>query len=573
MPRATTLSAATVAIKTIREGAEPRARERLQREAKLAASINHPNVCHVFEVGEHDGALYIAMELLEGDSLAARIARGALPLGEAIAVTREILAALGALHARGIVHRDLKPSNVFLTPLGVKLLDFGLARPHTVDVTSTIEDVTQSGTIVGTPRYMAPEQWTGQKLGTASDLFAAGALLFEMVSGRPAFDGQTVVEIYTAIVKERPPTLAGGAAVGAVDRVVQRALARRPEERPASAEAMALELTEAVPLIDGSEAPRVRSVKRLIVLPFRMLRPDPEIDFLAFSLADAITLSLSGLESLVVRSSHSAARFGGDDPDIRRIAEEAEVDAVLIGTLLRAGDQLRVTTQLVEVPTGTLVCSKTSQGSISDLFQLQDSLAREIVEAMAIPLTAREKGAFGQGAPANSRGYEHYLRANQLAYNTRRLDDARELYEACVREDPRYAPAWARLGRVYRVMAKWGHGDAEEWFRRAEGAFQKALAIDPDLTMAHHLYTHLEVDELGRSRAAMVRLLDRVRRGVVDAEMYAGLCTPAASADCSRPPSPRERARAPTRSRRAHERRVDAFPDGRLRAGDGHGRR
>ena len=118
-------------------------------------------------------------------------------------------------------------------------------------------------------------------------------------------------------------------------------------------------------LIDGTEAPRVRSVKRLIVLPFRMLRADAEIDFLAFSLPDAITLSLSGLESLVVRSSHGAARFGGDNPDVRRIADEAEVDAVLMGTLLRAGDQLRVTTQLVEVPAGTLVCSKTSQASIS----------------------------------------------------------------------------------------------------------------------------------------------------------------------------------------------------------------
>ncbi len=354
-----------VAIKTIREGGEPRARERLQREARLAASVNHPNVCQVFEAGEEGGELFIAMELLEGDSLAARIAAGPVALAESIGIAREILAALGALHARGIVHRDLKPSNVFLTPHGVKLLDFGLARPHAVDLTSTEIDVTQPGTLVGTPRYMAPEQWAGAALGPASDLFAAGALLFEMVSGQPAFAGASVVEIHNAITAERPPSLAGGPAVAAVDRVVQRALARRPEERHPTADAMAHDLAEALPLIDGGEAPRVRSVKRLIVLPFRMLRPDPEVDFLAFSLADAITVSLSGLESLIVRSSHGAARFAGESPDIKRIAADADVDAVLCGTILRAGDQLRVTTQLVEAPAGTLICSKAAQASIA----------------------------------------------------------------------------------------------------------------------------------------------------------------------------------------------------------------
>ncbi|MFN0151582.1 MAG: protein kinase domain-containing protein [bacterium] len=512
-----------VAIKTIREGAEPRARERLQREARLAASVNHPNVCQVFEVGEEDGELYIAMELLEGDSLAARIAAGPVALAESIGIAREILAALGALHVRGIVHRDLKPSNVFLTPHGVKLLDFGLARTHALDLTATAMDVTQPGTLVGTPRYMAPEQWAGAALGPASDLFAAGALLFEMVSGQPAFTGASVIEIHNAITKERPPSLAGGAAVAAVDRVVQRALARRPEERHATADAMAHDLAEALPLIDGGEAPRVRSVKRLIVLPFRMLRADPEVDFLAFSLADAITVSLSGLESLVVRSSLGAAKFAGESPDIKRIAVDAEVDAVLCGTLLRAGDQIRVTTQLVEAPAGTLIASKTAQASIADIFTLQDDLAREIVDVMAIPLTARERRSLHQDAPANPRAYEFYLRANQVAYNSRRLADARDLYEACLREDPRYAPAWARLGRVCRVMAKWGHGDADENFRRAEHAFEKALALDPDLAMAHNLYTYFEVEELGRSRESMVRLLERLRRGAADAEMYAGL--------------------------------------------------
>ncbi len=206
--------------------------------------------------------------------------------------------------------------------------------------------------VVGTPRYMAPEQVTGEGLDARSDLFAVGAILFEMLAGRPAFGGRNAVEILHATLYEQPPALTGSPAVAAADRVIRRALAKRPSERPASADAMAEEL-RAVRGMDGDDTPALaRTLTRLVVLPFRILRADPETDFLAFSLPDAIATSLSRIGSLVVRSSAIAARFAGEAPDLKALAAEADVDRVVMGTLVRSGDQLRAAAQLVEAPGG-----------------------------------------------------------------------------------------------------------------------------------------------------------------------------------------------------------------------------
>ena len=312
-----------------------------------------------------------------------------------------MLAALAAIHARGIVHRDLKPSNVFLARHGVKLLDFGLARPEVKTTLDSLDGLTRAGTVFGTPGYMAPELITGDPVDARTDLFAVGAILFEMLAGRPAFSGRTVTAVLNATLTEQPPALAGSAAVAAVDRVIRRALAKNPEGRPVSAEAMAEQLN-AVRSLDGHE-PRAmaRALTRVVVLPFRVLRPDPEIDFLAFSLPDAITTSLAGIGSLIVRSSATAARFAGEAPDIKALAVEADVDRVVMGTLLRSGDQLRAATQLVEAPEGTLLTSHTVQSPLGDLFRMQDDIARRVVEGLALPLTG-ERAIIISRCPAQS---------------------------------------------------------------------------------------------------------------------------------------------------------------------------
>ncbi len=358
------------------------------------------------------------MELLEGEALSERLRRGPLSVSQAVPIGLGMLAALSALHARGIVHRDLKPSNVFLTPHGVKLLDFGLARPQLEPALGSAEGLTRTGIVMGTPRYMAPEQVVGEAVDARSDLFAAGAILFEMLAGRPAFGGRTVVEILHATLHEQPPALTGSPVVAAVDRVIRRALAKQPAERPASADSMAEEL-RAVRGVDSDDTPALaQTLTRLVVLPFRVLRPDAETDFLAFSLPDAISTSLSGIGSLIVRSSATAARFAGDAPDLKAVAAEADVDRVVMGTLLRSGDQLRAVAQLVEAPGGTLITSQTVQSSLGDLFRLQDDIARRVVEALSLPL-AGPVASPAPDAPHDARAYELYLRANELARTLR----------------------------------------------------------------------------------------------------------------------------------------------------------
>jgi len=278
-----------------------------------------------------------------------------------------------------------------------------------------------------------------------------------------------------------------------------------------------------MPVTEVSASQPVK-VTRLIVLPFRMLRADPETDFLAFSLPDALTLSLSGLTSLVVRSSMAAARFRGaaDAADPKTIAAEADVDVIVTGALLRAGDEVRVTSQLTDGSTGTLLWSDTAQAAVGDLFQLQDDLARRILESLKLPLTSRDRWVMQRDVPASAKAYDYYLRGNQLSYDSKQWAVARDLYLRSVEEDPRYAPAWARLGRIHHVMAKYLPTGAAEGLDLAEQAFRKALELNPDLSLAHKLYAQLEV-ERGLARDAMARLIQRAQ--TADPELLAGLVT------------------------------------------------
>jgi serine/threonine-protein kinase len=510
-----------VAIKTVRTtGVGPDAHERLKREARVAASVNHPNVCQLYEIGEDSSGLYIAMELLEGEPLSVRISRGALPVAEAVGVAGGMLAALAAMHRRGIVHRDLKPSNVFLTEHGVKLLDFGLARPLVEQSDQTL--LTAPGIVFGTPHYMSPEQAAGRPADTRSDIFAVSATLYEMLAGRPPFQGSAAVQVLHAVMYDHPPVLTGSPAIVAADRMIHRALAKKPEDRYQTAEQFAEALRTLQWPSGTADVVQARPVTRLIVLPFRVLRPDPDVDFLSFSLADAITASLSALGSVVVRSSLTAAKYASE-PDLATIAREADVDDVLSGTLLRAGDRVRVTTQLANAAGGAVAWSRSLDVSLGDIFQLQDTIVRSVVDALVIPLSARDQRQLSRDVPATVKAYEYYLRATELSRDNKSWATARDLYLQALAEDPRYAPAWARLGRLYRMLSKYASEDAAANLARSEHAFRRALEISPDLAMAHNLYAQLEVD-LGRGLDALARLLGQARDRAADPELFAGLC-------------------------------------------------
>jgi serine/threonine protein kinase/tetratricopeptide (TPR) repeat protein len=510
-----------VALKTIRPDVldDDVARERFWREARLAASVNHPHVCQIYEIAEAHGRLFIAMERLEGEPLSARLSRGPVPLPDTVRIGLEILSALAALHGCGIVHRDLKPSNIFLTAFGVKLLDFGLARPVIEDAERTRIELTQQGTIMGTPKYMTPEQLQGRRIDARTDLFATGVILYEMLAGRTPFEANSMPSAVALILHTDPPVLGGSPGIAAADRVIHRALAKAPDGRYDSAASMADDL-RTVLFPNEEERRPARPLTRLIVLPFRLLRPDAEIDFLTFSLADAITRSLSSLESVVVRSPLAAARFAMDVPDLKSIAQDSDVDVALSGTILRSGEQLRVSAQLVALPGGTVTWSYSSQVPVGDIFRLQDDLSRGIVESLALALSEKERQALGHDVPRSARAYEFYLRANPLSRDLASLDVARDLYLQCLQADSQYAPAWAQIGRVYRLIAKY-RGDQDS-MARAESALRRALELNPLLSIADRFYAEAEIDT-GRAMEAMVRLVRRASSQSNDPELYAAL--------------------------------------------------
>jgi len=515
-----------VALKVIRQlDGDMTKRQRFWQEARAAAQVAHPNACRIYDIAEECQQLVLVMEFIEGESLEQRLKRGPLPAQDAAQIVLAVLSALEAFHKLGIVHRDLKPGNILLSESGTKLLDFGVAKHLGSNVTldGSMPDLgeTEPGIFLGTPRYASPEQFRGEALDARTDIFSIGAVFFEMLTGQPPFPGESFAQIAHAVLEGSPPALSGSPAIVAMGRIVHRALARLAQDRYPTAATMAAELRGTL-VMDGIETTaQARALRRLMVLPFRILRPNQEIEFLAYSLPEAITVSLAGLENLVVRSSIVASSYSAGSPDLQRIAREAEVDVVLTGTLLSAGEQLRITTQLVAVPSGTLVWSHSSKATIRELLELHDDLVKRVVDSLLPSLSAQQHQSLQHDRPASATVYQLYLQGNEMSRKWEDLPASIQAYERCVSLDASYAPAWARLGRARWLWDKYNQGSVEG-LRSADEAFQNALRLNPNLALAHNLYTNLQVDQ-GRTLEALKRLLERARQRSADAEVFAGL--------------------------------------------------
>jgi non-specific serine/threonine protein kinase len=514
-----------VAVKMIAGLSDNEAKKRFWREARSAASVSHPNVCQIYEVDEGDLGLFLAMELLEGESLEGRLQRGPCAPAEALRIARELLAALAALHEKGLVHRDVKPANLFLSRHGAKLLDFGLARSGAVD-TVKIGDldpaaITQPGMIMGTPAYMSPEQVRAEELDLRSDVYSAGVVLFEMLSGKTPFTGRGVVEVATAILREHPPALQGSPVIVAIDRVIRRALAKTAAQRYAAASEMAAELAAIVaPENSGDRVTPVRTLMRIIVPPMRLLREDASLSFLPFGLAEAVSGSLAALPDVVVRSPSLAAKTDGD-VDPRKLAVAADVDLIVVGSLLTSGPQIKANLQLLEAGSGTVLGARSIRGDASDIFALEDQLSQSVIELLQPHRSSPDDAAQVRGAPARGKAFEYFLRGIEHARDLSEMKLARDWFEKAVGDDPLFAPAWAWLGRCYRVIGKFEE-DRPGNNRRAQEAFDRALALAADLPVAHRYLTHLET-EGGRADAAIARLLKHATVNRNDAQLFAAL--------------------------------------------------
>ena len=465
----------------------PQALERFQREAHAASALNHPNICTIYDIDEHAGRPFIAMEFLEGVALKVHIERGPLPVLDTLDLACQMAEALAEAHAHGIVHRDIKPANVMLTKTGhVKLVDFGLARlPEMAGVTAT-------GAALGTPAYMAPEQVRGETIDGRADLWALGVVLYEMLAARHPFASESVQGILHGVLNRAPEPverLRSGLPPALV-RIVNRALAKDALGRYQQAEQMLADLQACRQQLQSSPA-RVeggRRVPSIAVLPFANLSADKEQEYFCDGMTEELITALSALPGLRVAAHSSSFQFKGQALDIRKVGEQLNVETVLEGSVRKLGERLRVAAQLVNVSDGYHLWSERYDRRLDDVFEVQDEIARAIVEKLKVKLMGEPEAPLVKRGTTNLEAYQLYLQGRY--YFARRykggLGEAVHCYSRAVAIDPGFAPAWAGLGESYAIMSWFAYGPLRELHPKALEAARRALTLDASLPEAHH---------------------------------------------------------------------------------------
>jgi serine/threonine-protein kinase len=463
-----------VAIKILPAGiaADDERRRRFDQEARTIAAVSHPNICQIYDVGTD----YLVLEYIDGRPLA-----GPVSPEQAFDLALQIANALQAAHARGIVHRDLKPANILLRDGSAKVLDFGLAKWLDGDTTAAH---TQAGIVVGTLAYMSPEQAGGQPVDERSDIFSFGAVFYELLSGRRAFEGATAAEIMGAVFHRDPPPLEP---VTALAGIVQRCLEKAPSDRfQTAAELKSALETVTRPTIerfaDAAVEPRKTSIA---VLPFADLSPGKDHEWFSDGLAEEVINALSQVRELKVIARTSAFAFKGKQDDVRRIAATLGVSSVLEGSVRRSGDRLRVTAQLINATDGAHLWSGRYDRELSDVFEIQDEIARAIVAALEVTLLTA--GARRGRRPRSAAAYEAYLkgRHHRFQFTQGSLKRSLELLEEAVSLDPEFALARWDIAFTCMTLSVAGVMAANEAVVRIRDEARHALAAAPDLPEAH----------------------------------------------------------------------------------------
>jgi serine/threonine protein kinase/tetratricopeptide (TPR) repeat protein len=564
-----------VAIKVLPGGValDEQIRARFAREARAVAALTHPHICTLYDVGRQNQVDFLVMEYLEGETLAARLANGPLSLDVALAHAHEIASALEHAHRQGIIHRDLKPANVMLTSSGAKLLDFGLAkfRPAAgaglADATradtilgtsgervfghseSDDAQMTRGGAILGTVRYMAPEQIDGHEVDAHSDLFSFGAVLYEMFTGKRAFDGDSATSVRVAILEHEPPPVSSLQPLlpAAVDDIVRRCLAKDRDERWQTAGDVVRELkrvsdTRHVARTDtrepwrwtaailatattglaawlltgafhpGSTSSPASQIRSIAVLPLEDLSGDPGQEYFAEGMTEQLIADLATINGLTVISRTSVTQYRGTSKPVPAIARELKVDGIIEGAIVRATGKVRITAKLIAGASGEVLWAQTFERDLRDVLRLQRDVARAVASKVEITLTPPTQARLASAPLVDPDVHRQVLLGRHYAARATE-DDLRkavQYFDLAIAKDAGNAMAHAGLAEAYMGLSGY-YVPPRQVMPKAKSAAETALRLDASLADAHAVlgFIHLVYDWDGpAAEQALLRALD-----------------------------------------------------------------
>jgi serine/threonine-protein kinase len=503
-------------------------RERLVAEAQAAAALDHPNVCAIYEVGEHDGHPYFAMQYVEGETLADRIARGPLALTDVLSITTQIADALANAHGCGMVHRDIKPQNIMLTPGGqLKVLDFGLAKRAPGNDSNTMLPLTAPGVVAGTTAYMSPEQLRGETVDPSTDLFSLGCVIQEMVNQRHPFARKSAVDTISAILSEEPPNL-DGPSPPELARIVRKCLEKDRARRYRVASDLLADLRNLARPVYSSDTnvgtrrrwpmfaavagvavaimvtagaiwtlrrhePAGSGVRVLAILPFSA--PDESSAYLGDGISESIINSLSRLPGIKVLGRATTFRYRGPGADPAALRRDLGVDAVVSGTVLQQGRTLVVQAELIDASDNTqLWGQRYNNRELTDVFEVQEHIARAIAASLSLELAGRE-AEFSKRDTGDVEAYRSYQLGRRFAQQRTPEDLATAVdhYRRAIARDDRYALAFAGLTDAYINMISRGVVAPQEGRRLAGEAADRAMMLDPALAESNAAFGQMRV--------------------------------------------------------------------------------